>query len=112
MLAKTRRAERGELTEPSVVQTPQARLFGGVPNAALGSLYYPLLAVAIWFVGPGPFGLAVLAVTLLAAGTSLVLSFSLLFVTRRPCPYCWTGHGVNWALALLTLKIYLGPGPV
>ena len=30
--------------------TPRARLYGGVSNALLGALYYPAVAVAIWFV--------------------------------------------------------------
>jgi uncharacterized membrane protein len=102
MLAKTRRAERGELREASVVQSPRARLFGGLPNALLGALYYPALAAAIWFAPlPRPVAAAVLAAVALAAATSLVLAWSLLFVTRRACPYCWTAHLVNWSLALL-----------
>ena len=44
MLAKTRRAERGELAEASVVQTPRARLYGGASNALLGAVYYPAVA--------------------------------------------------------------------
>lgn len=112
MLGKTRRAERGELTEPSVVQTPQARLFAGVPNALLGSLYYPSLAVAVWLVRPGFWSYAVEGIVFLAAATSLILAFSLLFVTRRACPYCWTGHAVNWTLALLTLELIRSLGPV
>ena len=108
MLAKTRRAERGELTEPSVVQTARARLFGNVPNAALGSLYYPALAIGIW-VAPLAFMPVLLAASLFAAGTSIVLAYSLLFVTRMPCPFCWTSHAINWILAvcnaLLLFKI-------
>jgi uncharacterized membrane protein len=101
MLAKTRRHERGQLSEPSVVQTPRARLYGGVPNALLGAIYYPVLAVAIWLIRRPPLTLVVLAAALVAALTSLVLAYSLLFVTRRPCPYCWASHVVNWALLVL-----------
>ena len=101
MLAKTRRAERGELTEPSVVQSPRARLYGGLPNALLGAAYYPLVVAAVW-IGPArPFAIAVVAAVAVAAVTSLVLAYSLLFVTKRPCPYCWTAHAINWSLALL-----------
>jgi len=99
MLAKTRRAERGELTEESVVQTPRARLYGGASNALLGALYYPAVGVGVWFVRT-PWTAAVLAAAIaFAALTSAVLAYSLLFVTRRPCVYCWTGHAVNWTLA-------------
>lgn len=102
MLAKTRRAERGLLTETSVVQTPRARLYGGVPNAALGAAYYVALAAAVWLVR-SPAGAAVVLVAVaFAAITSAVLAYSLLFVTRRACPYCWTGHAINWSLAFLT----------
>ncbi len=82
MLRKAGAAARGELSEPSVVQTPRARLFGGVPNAVFGAVYYPALALAIWL------PLSRLALTLLlvpvlaAAATSVFLAYSLLFVTR------------------------------
>src|SRR6185312_2356033 len=56
MYAKARRAERGLLTEPSVVQTPAARTLAGVPNAAFGLAYYPLVSVGalagLW-INPG-----------------------------------------------------------
>jgi uncharacterized membrane protein len=98
MLAKSVRAARGELTEPSVVETQRARLFFGVPNAFFGVLYYCALAAVTWLWHP-PAALAVaLAAAVLAACTSAYLAYSLLFVTRRSCPYCWAGHVVNWAL--------------
>ncbi len=100
MLRKGLAAGRGLLTEPSVVQTPRARLLRGVPNALLGAVYYPALAVAIWF-ATSRLTLEVIAVPVLAAAaTSLVLAYSLLFVTRMPCVYCWTSHAINWLLAL------------
>jgi len=98
MLAKTRRAERGLLTEPSVVQTPAARLYGGVPNALLGALYYPALALASWFGRGHAVALIVLSICAFAALTSAALAYSLLFITKRACPYCWTAHAVNWSL--------------
>ncbi|HEY5425327.1 MAG TPA: vitamin K epoxide reductase family protein [Candidatus Tumulicola sp.] len=107
MLAKTRRAERGELDGPSVVESPRARLYGGVPNALLGGVYYPALALAIWLAPAVPaLALPILTAAGLAAATSLVLAYSLLFITRRPCPYCWTAHAVNWSLALLCLWLF------
>jgi uncharacterized membrane protein len=36
---------------------------------------------------------------LFAAATSVYLAYSLLYVTKRACPYCWAGHVVNWLLA-------------
>ena len=103
MLSKTRRAERGLLEEPSVVQLPTARLYGGLPNALLGSVYYPALALAIWFGHGRAVSLIVLSIAAFAAATSAVLGYSLLFITKRPCPYCWTAHAVNWALLVMIL---------
>ncbi|HTU81623.1 MAG TPA: vitamin K epoxide reductase family protein [Candidatus Acidoferrales bacterium] len=106
MLSKTRRAERGQLAEPSVVESPRARLYGGIPNAAVGAVYYPAVAVCSWFDLPYGWALAVLAAAGLAAATSLALAYSLLFVTRRPCPYCWTAHAVNWSLLGLVAWLF------
>jgi uncharacterized membrane protein len=101
MFRKMRRAAQGELDEPSVVQTPRARALGGVPNAALGLTYYIVLAVATLAFGVPGVWLAALSASLLAAGLSLYLAYSLLFVTRMPCLYCWTSHAVNLLLPLL-----------
>ena len=50
MLAKTRRAELGLLERAQ--RRPEAARpasTAGVPNALLGGLYYPALAIAVWF---------------------------------------------------------------
>ena len=101
MLGKARLAARGRLPEPSVVQTPRARLFGGVPNALIGTCYFPALAIATWLPLPRSLEIVVLAIVVAAAATSLYLAYSLLFVTRRSCPYCWSTHGINWLLVFL-----------
>ena len=106
MLNKSRRAARGEVRGPSVVKTPREHLFG-VPNSLLGSLYYPALATAVWFVHGAVAAAVLLAAALLAAAMSAVLAYSLLFVTRRPCPYCWTSHAVNWTLLALSAWLFL-----
>jgi uncharacterized membrane protein len=110
MLGKARRAALGELEEPSVVQTPRARLFGGVSNALVGTLYYPALAAVTWVPPPKVLALAVLAIVCFAAATSAVLAYSLLFVTRRPCAYCWTSHAINWLLVALVSAHLWGAG--
>jgi uncharacterized membrane protein len=97
MLRKSGRAARGELRGPSVVKTPRAHLFG-VPNSLLGAIYYPVMGIGVWLAHGTPLEVALFAVALGAALTSVLLAYSLLFVTRRPCPYCWTSHVVNWAL--------------
>ncbi|MGC1382024.1 MAG: vitamin K epoxide reductase family protein [Candidatus Baltobacteraceae bacterium] len=107
MLSKTRRADRGELDEPSVVQTPRARLYAGLSNALVGTLYYVALGLSVWWARGTWLLLALTAAALFAAATSAALAYSLLFVTRRPCPYCWTAHAVNWALLLLVGWLFL-----
>lgn len=98
MLRKSIRAEQGKLRESSVVQTPRAKLFGGVPNALIGIVYYPTLAVVAWSAVPRALLWCALAAAVFAAATSAFLAYSLLFVTRRSCVYCWTAHVANWAL--------------
>lgn len=97
MLRKTIRDARGELHEPSVVQTPRAKLLGGIPNAAFGCVYYPAAAVVAWLPWRSAWETA-LAVSAAAAAMSLYLAYSLLFVTKRTCPYCWTAHAANWLI--------------
>jgi uncharacterized membrane protein len=105
MLRKSRRAARGEIEGSSVVMTPRAHLFG-IPNALLGVLYYPAVAVAVWFVHGRVAAMLLLAI-LAAAGSSVYLAYSLLFITRRACPYCWTSHLVNWSLLVFGLWLFL-----
>jgi uncharacterized membrane protein len=101
MARKASRAARGLLDTPSVVQTSRARVIGGVSNAAIGFGYYAALALAAPFLAlPAVFWLAFGAAAA-AAAFSAFLAYSLLFVTRMPCPYCWTGHAVNWTLLAL-----------
>jgi len=109
MLRKAIRASRGELTEPSVVHSPRARLFGGVPNSAIGVVYYPALALTAWFASTPVAFAAMFAAAIAAAITSLVLAYSLIYVTRMPCPFCWTSHAVNWILAASTFALLLHP---
>lgn len=99
MFAKAQRAGRGELSEPSVVQRPAARLLFGTSNALLGMLYYASLAGAVWFT-PGIVWYAAFSAAAAAACMSLYLAYSLTFRTKMPCPYCWTSHVVNWLLVM------------
>ena len=103
MLAKARRYEHGGETEPSVVQSPRARLLGGIPNSLIGIAYYVFMVFAAWFLHLPTAWYAALAAAILAAAVSAYLAYSLLFVTRIPCRYCWTGHIVNWLLLGIVL---------
>lgn len=104
MLRKSLAARAGRLSEPSVVERPAANLLFGVPNAALGILYYTLLGTAVWWAHGAALGVLLLAAAA-AAAMSVRLAYSLLYVTRMPCPYCWTSHAINWLLVLLVLAV-------
>jgi uncharacterized membrane protein len=103
MTAKAARYARGELAEPSVVQQPPARAIGGIPNSAFGIAYYCLLFMAAWWLRVPLVHDAALIASLAATAFSLYLGYSLLFVTRMPCVFCWTGHIVNWTLTALLI---------
>jgi len=102
MQRKAMLARAGALIEASVVQTPRARVVGGVPNSLIGIGYYFFLAAASFALADPAVYIAALIASSLAAAMSLYLAYSLLFVTKMPCVNCWTGHIVNWAL-LVTL---------
>jgi uncharacterized membrane protein len=103
MYRKSRRAEKGELDEPSIVERPAARSLFGIPNAAFGIAYYGLQLATLPICGSRWIRRGILAASALALAQSLYLMYSLLFVTRMPCPYCWTGHAVNVLLFALAV---------
>jgi uncharacterized membrane protein len=103
MYRKSRRAQKGELDEPSVVERPAARSLFGVPTAAFGLAYYGFRLCALPFDGSKAVRRGVLTASALALAQSLYLMYSLLFVTRMPCTYCWTGHALNALLFALAL---------
>lgn len=103
MLRKSVLASQGRLMEESVVQSNRAAVFFGAPNALVGMLYYAGLATVTWLTTAVlPMALASVAAAA-AAATSLYLAYSLTFVTKRSCLYCWTAHVVNWALLAAVL---------
>jgi uncharacterized membrane protein len=112
MLGKGRRADKGLLDEPSVVQTARARLFGGVQNAALGLCYYGALAAGVWLMPPGWPAWLLVGASVVAAATSVYLAYSLLYVTHMPCVYCWTSHVLNWVLVVLLIFHAIHPAVV
>lgn len=100
MLRKSIRAQHGEVKGPSVVKSPRARLFAGVSNALFGVAYYAGVVAVVWLAHSRIWFIAAELAALFAAGTSVYLAYSLLYVTKKWCPYCWTAHAVNWSLAL------------
>lgn len=105
MFRKWRSAQRGELREESIVRTPQARALGGIPNAAIGIVYYAALALAVPALGVAFVWWAALGAATAAGAFSAYLAYGLLFVTRAPCPYCWASHVANWAILALVLAL-------
>jgi len=103
MQDKANRFARGQLTEPSVVQQPMARVFGGIPNSAFGIAYYVLMLPAAWLLLNTAVWYGALVASAAAGLLSVILAYSLLFRTRMPCPFCWTGHVVNWSVLALVL---------
>lgn len=101
MLRKSIRAAHGEVKGPSVVKSPRAKLFAGVPNSLIGAVYYLAIVAVTWTAHARILFIAAEAAALVAAAVSAYLAYSLLYVTRRSCPYCWTAHAVNWSLALI-----------
>ena len=105
MQRKAMDARDGTLAEASVVQTNRARLVGGVPNSLIGICYYIGLAIVSFGLSAPAVYLPALIAVSLAAAMSLYLAYSLLFVTKMPCVYCWTGHVVNWALLVVFIFV-------
>jgi len=105
MLRKSIAAREGRLAERSVVQEPQAQLYGGIPNALVGAVFYVGVALVVLMVR-ARIGLFVEIPVVFAAGTSVYLARSL---TRKhlSCRYCWAAHAVNWLLALLIPMLYV-----
>ena len=105
MYRKALRARRGELAEPSVVETPAGNFFLGQPNALLGLAFYGALLVTTPFAHDRSVRRGRAAASTLAFASSIYLGYSLLFVTRMACPYCWTSHAMNFAIvAVLAMR--------
>ena len=81
----------------TVLETPRAKLVG-IPNSVFGMFMYAYLILESWFFFPSIIGLILLAAAVLR---SIYLAYSLLFVTKIPCPLCFTSHGINLVLFLL-----------
>ncbi|HXW77066.1 MAG TPA: vitamin K epoxide reductase family protein [Candidatus Eremiobacteraceae bacterium] len=101
MQSKAWLAQRGMLKEASVVQSPRARLVGSIPNSVIGIAYYTLLALASFFFRYPIVHACAFGAACAAALVSAYLAYSLLFVTRMPCLYCWIAHLTNWALLII-----------
>ena len=87
----------------SLLQTPQAKLFG-VPNFVLGILYYLILMLAgmvlpLENLDAVYWGLVGATFITVIAGAYLI--YSLMFVLRTNCPLCYASHAINFVLLVL-----------
>ena len=98
-------AEAGKVKGKSVVKSPAARLFFGVPNSLWGLIFYVAIAILIWFAHGWLVWTLIFLAAAAAALTSLYLAYRLIFVSKTVCPYCWTSHAVNWLLLVLAIII-------
>ena len=84
----------------TVLGTPRAKLFG-IPNSAFGIGLYLYLILGLFSFPPK---VAFVLITL-AFLRSIYLAYSLLFITRIPCPLCFTTHVINALLFLTVFKL-------
>lgn len=84
----------------TVLGTPRAKLFG-IPNSAFGIGMYAYLIVGLFIPLPSIIAIVLL---LLAVLRSIYLAYSLVFVTKIPCPLCFTSHVINLILFLTVCK--------
>ncbi|HYQ87875.1 MAG TPA: vitamin K epoxide reductase family protein [Bacteroidota bacterium] len=88
----------------SIVDSPQARLFG-VPNSLLGIAYY--LGVLFAAIGGGlpsaVFYSGLLALSICTVLIGMYLIYSLLAVLKVRCVLCFTGHILNLLILLFLL---------
>jgi len=92
-----------ESTRQTVLSTQDARVLG-IPNSALGVLYYGIVLLITvfggWDRGSVVHGLF-LWISILVVLLSLYLSYSLLYRIKIVCPLCFVSHGINVLIALL-----------
>lgn len=83
-----------------IIDTPRAKLFGA-PNSVFGMGLYAYLIFNLFVSFP-----AIVALTLLSFAVirSVYLAYSLVFITKVPCPLCFTSHVINIILLFLVFQ--------
>jgi len=92
-----------ESTCQTVLSTRDARVFG-IPNSALGVLYYGIVFLITFAGGWEADGLVhrlFLWISILVVLLSIYLSYALLFRIKIVCPLCFVSHGINVLIVLL-----------
>ncbi len=85
-----------------VLGTPRAKLFG-FPNSLFGIGLFLFMLLGCYHFFPR----ITLILLFLATVRSIYLAYSLIFVTKIPCPLCFTTHVINLSLFLMVLKFTL-----
>lgn len=83
-----------------VLETPRAKIFG-IPNSVFGIAMYLYVLFDLAFFPPY-FGLVLCVLALIR---SIYLAYSLIFITKIPCPLCFTSHIINFCLVLFYSKL-------
>jgi uncharacterized membrane protein len=84
-------------------RTKNAALLG-IPNSALGVLYYPLLGIGLLSRGPlGPWAFGILFGAATFALLMTLILARILIRNKLECRVCWTGHFCNGLIWLLLL---------
>ncbi len=87
----------------SVLGTPRAKLFG-IPNSAFGMALYAYLILNLFMPLPDSIAATLLSIAVLR---SIYLAYSLIYVTKIPCPLCFASHVINLILFLIVCKMML-----
>ena len=85
----------------TILDTPRAKMFG-FPNSAFGVGMYAYLILNLFI--PFPWMIA-WVLLLLAVLRSIYLAYSLIYVTKIPCPLCFTSHIINLILFIIVFKL-------
>jgi len=90
----------------SILQTPEARVFG-VPNFVLGLLFYGALVIVILGDSGGFLFDIVVATALFTVILAGYLVYALRVRLKIDCILCYTAHGINTLIAvILIIKKY------
>ena len=83
-----------------IIDTPRAKLFG-IPNSVFGIGLYTYLVFNLFTHFSSALALVLL---IFAVIRSIYLAYSLIFVTKAPCPLCFTSHITNIILLFTVFK--------
>jgi uncharacterized membrane protein len=90
-----------EATCMSILDTPRAKMFG-YPNSVFGIVLFSYLIVSLFLPLTPYISIGMLTIATLR---SVYLAYSLIFVTRVPCPLCFTSHVICITLLITVLKL-------